>query len=555
MCRHIFEQLALKLNLKTADSTNPPGAYLPEIPGKKKKITRFSKKPVTLLYMTMEFNAAGSPATDGGFDVDMSEVSTSDRHVLERLINASTQIPGLTLVTPSNLEILESLGHGHDLIISGPERLASLTCAALPTIAGCGLVLVVTNSMASIRRLKNRFESLQIRTESFDLAPSKPEKRNIWEALDREEIQILIATPGRLASRRFRERLKRRNTSLIIVDQAHLMSPWSHRFEPNYRFLGSFLASFQNQSKPTQKIALVWNPNARINHDLTKLLGLQKPIHGRLTACSQPGLGLESKVAASDAERFGILNSQLDISEGQGVIYCNNIKQLFDVEKLLSEREEAFAIIRPGLDEFHIFDVRKRFESGEVRIVATIGPFLSDIDSAPGLEFVIFNGMPESPESLAREVLTVDDASFIRSIIITSEKDYFQHRFLIDKNYPDALVMRACVQGVRDVFGSKPAVTPDALISHVKMATPFSDEDVEQCVQVLFREGVLEKVFDNDTQTMFVKFSLSLEEEEANFWHEYPLRKIDHVARLDQMRQFASKEGDCARHLQNLIRT
>jgi hypothetical protein len=86
------------------------------------------------------------------------------------------------------------------------------------------------------------------------------------------------------------------------------------------------------------------------------------------------------------------------------------------------------------------------------------------------------------------------------------------------------------------------------------MATPYSDEDVEQCVQVLFREGVLEKVFDNDTQTMFVKFSLSLEEE-ANFWHEYPLRKIDHVARLDQMRQFASKEGDCARHLQNLIRT
>lgn len=504
--------------------------------------------------MTMEFNAAGSPATEGGFDVDVSEVATSGGSVLERLISASTQIPALTLVTPNNLEILESLGHGHDLIISGPERLASLTCAALPAIARCGLVLVVTNSMTSIRRLKTRFESLEIRTESFDLAPSKPEKRCIWEALDREEIQILIVTPGRLSSRRFRERLKRRSTSLIIVDQAHLMSPWSHRFEPNYRFLGSFLGSFGNQSKPTQKIALVWNPNPRINHDLSKLLGLQNPVHGRLTACSQPGLGLESKVASSDADRSDILSSQLDLCEGQGVIYCNTIKQLFDTEKLLAERDEDFAVIRPGLDEFHLFAIRKRFESGELRIVATIGPFLSDIDSAPGLEFVIFNGMPDSTESLAREILTIDDAGFIKSTIITSEKDYFQHRFLIDKNYPDALVMRACVQGVRDVFGSKPAVTPDALVSHVKMATPYSDEDVEQCIQVLFREGVLEKVFDNDTQTLFVKFSLSLEEE-ANFWHEYPLRKIDHVARLDQMRQFASKEGDCARHLQSLIRT
>ena len=502
----------------------------------------------------MEFNAAGSPATDGGFDVDVSEVSTSGANVIERLINASAQIPGLTLVTSSNLEILESLGHGHDLIVSGPERLTSLTCAALPAIAHCGLVLVVTNSMASIRRLKNRFENLKIRAESFDLAPSKPEKRDIWEALDREQIQILIVTPGRLSSRRFRERLKRRNMSLIIVDQAHLMSPWSHRFEPNYRFLGSFLASFGTPDKPTQKIALVWNPNARINHDLSKLLGLKNPIQGRLTAGAQPILELESKLPACEGERQTLINQKIDIHPGQGVIYCNTIKQLFDTEKLLLERCEEFAVIRPGLDEFQLFSIRKRFEAGQTRIVAAIGPFLSDIDSAPGLEFVIFNGMPDSPESLAREVFSIEDTNYIKATIINSEKDYFQHRFLIDKNYPDALVMRACVQGVRDVFGSKIAVTPDALVAHVKMATPYSDEDVEQCIQVLFREGVLEKVYDNDTHTIFVKFSLSLEEE-ANFWHEYPLRKIDHVARLDKIRQFVAKDGDCAKHLQGLIRT
>lgn len=504
--------------------------------------------------MTMEFNAAGSPATDGGFDVEISEVTTSDADLLERLIGASTRIPGLTLVTSSNLEILKSLGAGRDLIVSGPDRLASLTCAALPAIADYGLVLVVTNSLVSIRKLKTRFESLNIRTESFDLAPTKPEKRCIWEALDRDEIQILLVTPGRLSSRRFRERLKRRNASLIIIDQAQLMSPWSHRFEPNYRFLGNFLASLENSGKSPQKVALVWNPTPRINHDLSRLLGLKNPIEGRLAGCSKPELGLVAKVANTDDHRGEILTDALDQNETQCVIYCNNLKQLFDTEKLLADRREDFAVIRPGLPEFQMSSIRKRFESGELRIVATIGPFLSQIDSAPGVECVIFNGMPESPECLAREILTIEDSHFIRATIITSEKDYFQHRFLIDKNYPDALVMRACMQGVRDVFGSKLAVTPDTLVSHVKMATPYAVDDVEHCIQVLFREGVLEKVFDNDTQTMFVRFSLTLEEE-VNFWHEYPLRKIDHVARLDKMREISLKDGDFARALQSSIRS
>ena len=85
------------------------------------------------------------------------------------------------------------------------------------------------------------------------------------------------------------------------------------------------------------------------------------------------------------------------------------------------------------------------------------------------------------------------------------------------------------------------------------MATPFPADDVDHCLQVLFREGLLENVIDQDTGTMYVALRLT-QEEEANFWHEYPLRKIDHVARLDKMRDFASKDGDRARHLQSLIR-
>ena len=114
--------------------------------------------------------------------------------------------------------------------------------------------------------------------------------------------------------------------------------------------------------------------------------------------------------------------------------------------------------------------------------------------------------------------------------------------------------MRACFQGVKDVFGSKPAVTLETLSAHIRMATPYPDEDVNQCLQVMFREGLLEKLPDQDTGIDQVTFSVS-PEEEASFWHEYPLRKIDHVTRLEKMRDFTAKEGDRARLLRSLIRS
>ena len=365
--------------------------------------------------MSINFNVAGIPAIIGGFGAESLEHCPPGSDILGRLLHASSIIPGLTFVSPENLEVLEHLGKGTDLIVTGPERLASITCAALPAIAKRELVVVIAYSMNSIRRMKARFEGLQIRTESFDLAPTKDEKRDIWEAMDKGNVQILLVTPGRLASDRFCERLRRRSIGVIIVDQAQLMSPWSHKFIPSYRFVGAFLSSLNTQAGTgPQKIAIVWNPNGRLTQDLTKHLSMKSPFHGRLTTESIPGLGIEIRNVTTDADREKFLRQELDRSGGQGVIYCNSIKQVYDTSALLESRQEEFAVIRPGLSEFEISQIRRKFEEGALRIVVSIGVFLSDIESCQGLEFTVFNGLPDSVEMMARELLGIEDAGFIR---------------------------------------------------------------------------------------------------------------------------------------------
>jgi hypothetical protein len=519
-----------------------------------KKSYPFCKKTQYTHYMSIDLNVASCSTGNSGCGAEVLESSLDVHRILERLVGASAKIPGLTTVSPENLEVIEHLGKGRDLIVSGPDRLASITCAALPAAAGYGLVLVVAHSISSIRRMKDRFGSLSIVVESFDLAPTKVEKRAIWDRMDRSEVQILLVTPGRLSSSRFRERLRRRDIGIIIIDQAQFMSPWSHKFLPNYRVVGNFLASLQAHIRQPQKIAIVWNPNARINHDLTHLLQLQDPYQGRLVSETVSGHAIESVSAANESDRIKVIEHEIQRSTGQGVIYCNSIKQMFDTTELLKRYGEDFEVVRPGIDEPVASSIRQKFESGRVRIVVSIGPFLSEMDRCDALDFVIFNGLTDSAETLAREIFGLEDTGLIRTIIISGEKDYFHHRFSIDKNYPDTLLMRACFQGVRDVFGSKQSVTLETLNAHIRMATPYPDEDVYQCLQVMFREGLLEKVIDQETGTQIVKFS-ALATDEASFWHEYPLRKIDHVSRLDRMRDLALKSGDHERLLRSLIKS
>ncbi len=505
--------------------------------------------------MSINFNVAGHPSIIAGFGDETLENSPEGNDAFRRLLVASRKIPGLTFVSRQNLEVLEHLGAGLDLIVTGPERLASITCAALPAIAGAELVVVVGHSIQSIRRMKTRFEALQICTESFDLAPTKEEKRIIWEAMDRGEVQLLLVTPGRLSSERFCSRLRRRTISVIVIDQAQLMSPWSHKFVPSYRFVGEFLASLDDRENTalTQKVAIIWNPNGRMTKDLTNHLSLKSPQHGRLTAEALPGLDIEFQFVTEEAEREKFIVQELERSGGQGVIYCNSIKQIYDTAALLESRHEEFAVIRPGLHELEINKIRRNFEDGSLRIVVVIGVFLSDVETAHGLEFCVFNGMPESVEMMGRELLGVEDAGFIRCIVLVGGKDYYHHRFAIDKNYPDPLALRACVQGIRDIFGHKNMLTPQAMLTHLALAIPFPSDEIELCMQVLFREGVLKKILDSVTNCVYVAFT-DTAEGEADFWHEYPIRKIHHIARLDQMRDFTTKGHETLRHLQNLIR-
>lgn len=453
------------------------------------------------------------------------------------------------LAPGQSVPFLTALGLRRDLMLAGDERSFVKAAIAIPALGSGALVAAIMPTMDALRRVRRCLEAFPIKVASFDLAPTKSDKRAIWEAMDQGEVDVVLISPGRLASQRFRERLAKRPLSMVAVMHGQVMSPWSHRFTPTFRQIGAFIRSMTS----TPKAVHIWSTDKMVHQDIQKTLGLQTPYFGALTSDVSLTPHFKGYLVKTDEERQAAMEEFIFNHDCQGVIYVRSVKQLHDTKAWLESLGETPQVSRPGMDEFSLQKARTAFEQGDVRIMISQGAFLSTLERAPGVEFVIYNGMPDSIESLGQELFAQESASPIACLCLSSEHDFYHHRFAIDKNYPDALTLRACFQGARDAFGGTGKVSPETLKNHIRVATPYPEDDILQCLSVMHREGLVEHILDAESDQIMVKLS-ETGGHDGGFWHEYPLRKLEQIARLEKTRDFVTTTGELGKTLRELLK-
>jgi len=200
---------------------------------------------------------------------------------------------------------------------------------------GAGPALLVSPLLALMRNQITAAESMGVRALTIN-SDNEEDWKDVETALARNEVDILLISPERLANEHFRTEVLAHvssQISLLVIDEAHCISDWGHDFRPHYRLLERIIRTLPANLR---LLATTATANNRVIGDLQTVLGQNLTIsRGEL---ARPSLFLQTIRLPSQAARLAWLAAQLPLLRGSGIIYTLTVRDATQVAEWLRLR-------------------------------------------------------------------------------------------------------------------------------------------------------------------------------------------------------------------------
>ncbi|MBI5444880.1 MAG: ATP-dependent DNA helicase RecQ [Deltaproteobacteria bacterium] len=261
-----------------------------------------------------------------------------------------------------------------------------------PALLISPLLSLMRNQLAAAERMGVRAATIHSdNTEQWD---------TVEDAVGRDEVDVLLISPERLANEGFRERVLAGiagRISLLVVDEAHCISDWGHDFRPHYRLLERIVRSLPRNLR---LLATTATANDRVMDDLRAVLGPELAVsRGDL---NRPSLALQTVRLPDQAERLAWLAQHVASLDGSGIVYTLTVRD--------AEMVAAWPKSR-GLDVAaytgHTGDARPELEQAllENRVKALVATTALGMGfDKPDLAFVIHYQTPGSVVAYYQQV-------------------------------------------------------------------------------------------------------------------------------------------------------
>ncbi|MGH8679774.1 MAG: helicase-related protein, partial [Burkholderiales bacterium] len=189
---------------------------------------------------------------------------------------------------------------------------------------------LMRNQIAAAERMGVR--AVTINSDNQD------EWANVEAVVQRNEVDILLISPERLANERFCSDVLAGvagRIALLVIDEAHCISDWGHDFRPHYRLLERIVRTLPANLR---LLATTATANNRVMDDLRTILGPNLDVsRGDL---NRPSLALQTMRLPSQAERLAWLAEQVPALTGHGIIYTLTVRDAVQVADWLRSRGE-----------------------------------------------------------------------------------------------------------------------------------------------------------------------------------------------------------------------
>jgi len=273
---------------------------------------------------------------------------------------------------------------------------------------------------------------------------------NVEAAIQRDEVDILLISPERLANERFRSEVLARiagRIALLVIDEAHCISDWGHDFRPHYRLLERIVHTLPAN---VRLLATTATANNRVMDDLRSVLGPNLDVsRGDL---NRPSLVLQTMRLTSQAERLAWLAAQVPALAGHGIIYTLTVRDAVQVAEWLRSRGLNVASYTGETGEGRAALEQALMENRVKALVATTA--LGMGFDKPDLAFVIHYQTPGSVVAYYQQVGRAGralDAAY--AVLLSGEEETDITDYFIESAFPT----RAEVHSVLEALEAAPA--------------------------------------------------------------------------------------------------
>jgi ATP-dependent DNA helicase RecQ len=223
--------------------------------------------------------------------------------------------------------VVERTGWGKSLVYWIATRVRRDTGHG-PTLIVSPLLSLMRNQIAMAARLGLRAVTIN--------SGNVGEWREVEASLARDEIDVLLISPERLANEGFTSRVLpaiERTIGLLVIDEAHCISDWGHDFRPDYQRISRLLPLLVPM---VPVLATTATANDRVVADVAIQLGAHVAvIRGSL---ARDTLRLDAIPLADQAERLAWLAENLPRLPGSGIVYCLTVADTERVARWLQSQ-------------------------------------------------------------------------------------------------------------------------------------------------------------------------------------------------------------------------
>ena len=322
------------------------------------------------------------------------------------------------------LEIIETVLRGKDVLVIMPTGGGKSICFQLPALHFKGVTLVISPLIALMKDQVDGLNANGIPSAYFNSSQSSDVQTDILEKIHLKQLKLLYVAPESL--RALEPIISEKYISCIAVDEAHCISSWGHDFRPSYQALSFFKKVLPN----TPIIALTATADRATREDILNQLNISKA-EQFITSFDRKNISLEVRIA--DKRIAQILRFINERKEEFGIVYCLSRKTTEQLAQKLGLNGVNAAAYHAGLSFEQRSQVQEAFIFDKIHVVCATVAFGMGIDKS-NVRWVVHYNMPKNMEGYYQE-------------IGRAGRDGLPSNALLFHSYADVIQLRKFAQG------------------------------------------------------------------------------------------------------------